>query len=129
MRSIAIIGAQWGDEGKGKVVHLLSGRADVICRYQGGNNAGHTVVTGGKKYVLHLIPSGILKEGKICVIGNGVVLSPEALRQEIETLLSLGIRTEGRLFVSDRVQVIMPYHIELDDAYEQSLGMGRQSGE
>jgi len=124
MRSIAIIGAQWGDEGKGKVVHLLSGRADVICRYQGGNNAGHTVVTGGKKYVLHLIPSGILKEGKICVIGNGVVLSPEALRQEIETLLSLGIRTEGRLFVSDRVQVIMPYHIELDDAYEQSLGIG-----
>jgi adenylosuccinate synthase len=124
MKSIAIIGAQWGDEGKGKIVHLLSERADVVCRYQGGNNAGHTVVTGGKKYVLHLIPSGILKKGKVCVIGNGVVLSPEAFRQEIDTLKGLGIEAEGRLFVSDRAHIIMPYHVELDEAYEEALGIG-----
>jgi adenylosuccinate synthase len=124
MKSIAIMGAQWGDEGKGKIVHLLSERADVICRYQGGNNAGHTVVTGGKKYVLHLIPSGILKKEKLCIIGNGVVLSPEAFRQEIDTLKGLGVESEGRLFVSDRVQIIMPYHLALDEAYEQALGIG-----
>ncbi len=124
MRSIAIIGAQWGDEGKGKIVHLLSERADVICRYQGGNNAGHTVVTGGKKYVLHLIPSGILKEGKICIIGNGVVVNPYALREEIDLLAGLGVDFTSRLFVSNRANLIMPYHIELDTAYEEALGIG-----
>jgi adenylosuccinate synthase len=124
MRSIAILGAQWGDEGKGKIVHLLTENADVICRYQGGNNAGHTVVAAGKKYVLHLVPSGILKKGKTCIIGNGLVVNPYALKEEIDLLESLGIDCDSRLFVSDRVSLIMPYHIELDHAYEESLGIG-----
>ena len=124
MKSIAIIGAQWGDEGKGKFVHLLSGKADVICRYQGGNNAGHTVVTGGKKYVFHLIPSGILKEDKICIIGNGVVVNPYALQEEIDMLKGAGIDPDSRLLVSDRAHLIMPYHIELDAASEEAAGIG-----
>ncbi len=124
MKTIAVIGAQWGDEGKGKIVHLLSERADVICRYQGGNNAGHTVVTGENKYVLHLIPSGILNENKVGIIGNGLVVNPYALREEIETLRSAGIDCSSRLYVSDRVSLIMPYHIELDHAYEEELGIG-----
>lgn len=124
MKSIAVIGAQWGDEGKGKIVHLLSEKADVICRYQGGNNAGHTVVAGGKKYVFHLIPSGMLKEKKICIIGNGVVLNPYALKEEIEMLRGSGIEPRSRLFISNRVHLIMPYHIELDKAYEEALGIG-----
>jgi len=124
MKTLAIIGVQWGDEGKGKIVHLLSEKADVICRYQGGNNAGHTVVTAGKKYVLHLIPSGILNESKICIIGNGVVVNPYALRDEIETLNREGIDCTSRLFVSHRATLILPYHIELDHAYEEALGIG-----
>lgn len=124
MRSVAVIGVQWGDEGKGKVVHLLSENADVICRYQGGNNAGHTVVTKGKKFVLHLIPSGILKQGKVCIIGNGVVVDPLALRDEVHTLEKSGLECKSRLFVSERATLIMPYHIELDRAYEESLGIG-----
>ncbi len=124
MSSVAIIGAQWGDEGKGKIVHLLTEGADVVCRYQGGNNAGHTVVAGGKKYVLHLIPSGILKEGKICIIGNGLVVNPYALKEEIDLLNNLGISCGSRLFVSDRASLIMSYHIELDKAYEEALGIG-----
>jgi adenylosuccinate synthase len=124
MKSLAILGVQWGDEGKGKIVHLLSDDADIICRYQGGNNAGHTVVTGGEKYVLHLIPSGILNEKKICIIGNGVVVNPFALRDEMETLRDAGITCNSRLFVSHRANLIMPYHIELDDAYEEALGIG-----
>ncbi len=124
MKTIAVIGAQWGDEGKGKIVHLLSERADVICRYQGGNNAGHTVVTGGNKYVLHLLPSGILHEDKVCIIGNGLVVNPYALRDEMETLKEDGIECTSRLFVSDRASLIMPYHLELDHAYEEALGIG-----
>ena len=124
MSSIAVIGAQWGDEGKGKIVHRLSGQADVVCRFQGGNNAGHTVVTGGSKHVLHLIPSGILKPDTVCIIGNGVVVNPLAFREEIETLGRAGITCDSRLFVSDRAAVIMPYHIELDIAHEESLGIG-----
>ncbi|UCB46900.1 MAG: adenylosuccinate synthase [Spirochaetota bacterium] len=123
MSSIAIIGAQWGDEGKGKIVHLLSGFTDVICRYQGGNNAGHTVVTEGKKWVFHLIPSGILKE-KLCIIGNGVVLNPSAFQEEVGMLEKEGYDLKSKLWVSDRVNLIMPYHIELDTAYEESLGIG-----
>ncbi len=122
MKSLAIIGAQWGDEGKGKFVHLLSEKADVICRYQGGNNAGHTVVTEGKKYVLHLIPSGIIKKEKICIVGNGLVVNPYALQEEIEMLKGLGVNPVPRLFISDRVHLIMPYHIELDAASEESVG-------
>jgi adenylosuccinate synthase len=124
MQTIAIVGVQWGDEGTGKIVHLLSDEADVICRYQGGNNAGHTVVTGGEKYVLHLIPSGILNAEKMCIIGNGVVVNPYALKEEIEILREAGVDCQGRLFVSNRAMLIMPYHIELDIAYEEALGIG-----
>ena len=123
MNSIAIIGVQWGDEGKGKIVHFLSDYTDVICRYQGGNNAGHTVVTEGKKWVFHLIPSGILKN-KHCIIGNGVVLNPSAFQDEVSILEKEGYELKSKLWVSDRVNLIMPYHIELDAAYEESLGIG-----
>ena len=124
MKTIVILGAQWGDEGKGKIVHLLSDRADVVCRYQGGNNAGHTVVSGSRKWVFHLLPSGILKEGKTCIIGNGVVLDPYAFRKEISLVQEEGIDTASRLWVSDRTHLIMPYHRALDSAYEESLGIG-----
>jgi adenylosuccinate synthase len=124
MSGVAVLGAQWGDEGKGKIVHRLSSEADMICRYQGGNNAGHTVVTGGRTYFLHLIPSGILKEKTISIIGNGVVVNPRALQEEIETLAKEGVSCAGRLYISDRASVIMPYHMALDAAHEKSLGIG-----
>jgi adenylosuccinate synthase len=108
--TIAVIGTQWGDEGKGKVVHFLSREADYIVRYQGGNNAGHTVVFDGKERILHLVPSGIL-ENKKCIIANGVVIDPEALYNEIKFLESKGIKvTKDKLFISDRAHVILPYH-------------------
>ncbi len=117
-----ILGLQWGDEGKGKIVDLLSDRFDIIARYQGGHNAGHTVKIGDDKFVLHLIPSGILHEGKQCVIGNGVVVDPEALLKEMDELRGQGITDiEGRLFVSARAHVIMPYHQVLDRAREHEL--------
>lgn len=113
-----IIGSQWGDEGKGKIIDLLSEKADIVARYQGGANAGHTVVIAGEKYVLHLIPSGILQTDTLCVIGNGVVIDPMALMAEIELLESKGIEVKGRLFISHRAHVIMPYHKLLDQAKE-----------
>jgi adenylosuccinate synthase len=113
-----IVGAQWGDEGKGKIVDLLSKKADVVARYQGGANAGHTVVIAGEKYILHLIPSGILHEKTVCAIGNGVVIDPKALLDEIDLLESKGIRVQGRLLVSHRAHLIMPYHKLLDQAKE-----------
>src|SRR3989338_255162 len=103
-----LIGAQWGDEGKGKIIDILAAKSDIIVRYQGGNNAGHTVKFGKEKHVLHLIPSGILNPGKICVIGNGVVLDPEALFTEIKTLESRGVRVKGRLFISEQAHLILP---------------------
>ncbi len=115
-----IVGAQWGDEGKGKIVDLLSEHVDVVARYQGGANAGHTVVIGQKKYILHLIPSGILHENTICVIGNGVVIDPQALLEEVEMLNGQGIDVEGRLFISHRAHLIMPYHKLLDRIKEES---------
>ncbi|MBI3941291.1 MAG: adenylosuccinate synthase [Acidobacteria bacterium] len=118
MSNIVIVGTQWGDEGKGKIVDLFSEKFDVVARYQGGHNAGHTVTVGGKRYVLHLIPSGILHPGKVCVIGNGVVVDPMALLEEIETLQNLGISAEGRLFVSDRAHMIMPYHRAMEAGEE-----------
>ncbi|MBN2324441.1 MAG: adenylosuccinate synthase [Spirochaetes bacterium] len=124
MKTVVILGAQWGDEGKGKIVHLLSDRADVVCRYQGGNNAGHTVVSGGKKWVFHLLPSGILKEKKACIIGNGVVLDPYAFSEEMTLVQNEGVDTASRLYVSDRAHLIMPYHRALDSMYEESLGIG-----
>lgn len=117
-----ICGLQWGDEGKGKIVDFLTGEADLVIRGQGGNNAGHTVIAQGKKYVLHLIPSGILWE-KQCVIGNGVVLDPVGLCKEIESLEEAGFAiTPERLLISDRAHVVLPYHCELDAAREMALG-------
>src|SRR3989338_8574463 len=101
-RNVILVGAQWGDEGKGKIIDLLAQQNDYIVRYQGGNNAGHTVCFGNKKVVLHLIPSGILHPKKICIIGNGVVIDPEAFFQEIKTLSQFGVSVKNRLFVSDR---------------------------
>jgi len=113
-----LVGMQWGDEGKGKVVDLLSGDKDVIGRYQGGANAGHTVVIDGKEFVLHLIPSGILRDGKICVIGSGVVVDPFALIEEIKTVEKSGIKVAGRLFISPRAHCILPIHKVQDVANE-----------
>ena len=115
-----IIGAQWGDEGKGKLVDFLSEDANLVARYQGGANAGHTVYVSGKKYVLHLIPGGILRPNVNCVIGNGVVLDPDAFLAELDLLSNEGIAFAGRLFVSDRAHVIFPYHKLLDQLSEES---------
>lgn len=125
MTNLIVVGAQWGDEGKGKIVDLLTAHFDVVARYQGGHNAGHTIHVGGKKYVLHLIPSGILHPDKICVIGNGVVLDLEALKQEIELLAAEGIRCEGRLFISDRCHLILGYHRAVEKADEERRGARR----
>lgn len=124
MSTLAIVGTQWGDEGKGKIVDILSEKADYIVRYQGGNNAGHTVVVNGTKYVLHLLPSGILHDGKKCVLGNGMVIDLESLWNEVEFIKRVGKNPEGRLFVSERAHVIFPYHKELDAASEKLKGDG-----
>lgn len=123
MFSIAVIGTQWGDEGKGKVVDLLASRADLVVRFQGGNNAGHTLVVGGKKYIFHLIPSGILYERTRCLIGNGVVLDPKVLLEEIQRLKEAGIQVDSkRLGVCEKAHVIMPYHSAIDRAREEKRG-------
>lgn len=121
--SVVVVGIQWGDEGKGKIVDLLTEKADIIVRFQGGNNAGHTLVTEGKKFIFHLIPSGILHENKICVIGNGVVIDPFVLLEEMETLENEGIMvTSDRLKISSRAHLILPYHRHLDQARESRAG-------
>ncbi len=125
MSNAIVVGTQWGDEGKGKIVDLITERFDVVARYQGGHNAGHTVVVGDRKRVLHLIPSGILHPGKVCVIGNGVVIDPFALLKEVEALEEEGLELEGRLFVSNRAHLIMPYHMAIEAAEEQRLGEAR----
>ena len=122
---LVLTGCQWGDEGKGKVVDVLAGSADLVARYQGGNNAGHTVVIGGKKYVLHLIPSGILHEDVNCLIGNGVVIDPEVLVEEIKALEDGGISVDGRLFISENAHLILPYHRLMDKAMEHLRGRGK----
>ncbi|MCB0711877.1 MAG: adenylosuccinate synthase [Ignavibacteriae bacterium] len=119
-----VIGAQWGDEGKGKVVDMFAEEADVVARYQGGANAGHTIVVGDRKYVLHLIPSGILHDNTVCVIGNGVVIDPAALMEEIELLKSFGVSIEGRLKISHKAHLIMPYHKLLDQLTEREQKIG-----
>jgi adenylosuccinate synthase len=119
MSATIVVGAQWGDEGKGKIVDLLSEKADIVARYQGGANAGHTIVINGKKTVLHLIPSGILQPDVQCVIGNGVVIDPAALMEEIRMLEENGVTIEGRLFISHKAHLIMPYHKMLDIAREK----------
>ncbi len=120
-----LVGAQWGDEGKGKIIDVLTEKADVVVRTQGGNNAGHTVFIGKKKYVLHLIPSGILRKKKVCVIGNGVVVDPIGLVSEIEGLRKLGIKINGNLFVSETAHVVFPYHRELDAQREVLKGKNK----
>ncbi|MGC8957997.1 MAG: adenylosuccinate synthase [Candidatus Kapaibacteriota bacterium] len=114
-----VIGAQWGDEGKGKIVDILSENFDIVARYQGGANAGHTVVFNGNKFILHLIPSGILQPKTTCIIGNGVVVDPFALIDEVELLRSFNIEVDGRLFISDKAHLILPYHKLLDKASEE----------
>ena len=109
-----VLGMQWGDEGKGKIIDLFSDQADIVARYQGGHNAGHTICFDDKEYVLHLIPSGIFHEGKLCVIGNGVVIDPAALVQEMDELKQAGIDLKGRLVLSDRANIILPYHSTSD---------------
>jgi adenylosuccinate synthase len=126
-----VLGAQWGDEGKGKVVDIYSERSELIVRYQGGNNAGHTLVVNGEKTVLHLIPSGVLHEGKTCVIASGVVLDPEVFMQEVDELTERGLISERRrtkIVISERAQIIMPYHKLLDRLREESGGKGGKIG-
>jgi adenylosuccinate synthase len=120
--NLCVLGAQWGDEGKGKIVDLLTPRFSVVARYQGGHNAGHTVYVKGRKFVLHLIPSGILHPGVVCIIGNGVVVDPTALFAELDELITMGVDVTGRLFVSDKSHVILPYHRELDVLAEARRG-------
>ncbi|HYD41967.1 MAG TPA: adenylosuccinate synthase [Anaeromyxobacter sp.] len=123
MPNVVVVGAQWGDEGKGKIVDLLTQYADVVVRFQGGNNAGHTLVVGGEKTVLHLIPSGILHPGKACVIGNGVVVDPEVLILEIDRLKQKGfLADDGQLAISLDAHVIMPWHKAIDLAREKAMG-------
>jgi adenylosuccinate synthase len=126
MSNTILVGAQWGDEGKGKIIDFLTESADIVVRSQGGNNAGHTVLVGGKKYVLHLIPSGILRAGKMCVIGNGVVIDPVAVAGEIEGLQAQGIEVSPKnLMISDCAHVVLPYHRALDEQREFAKGKGK----
>ncbi len=122
MKNIVVVGAQWGDEGKGKVVDILAPHFNIVARYQGGHNAGHTVRIGERKFILRLIPSGILHDECSCVIGNGVVVDPGAFNGEIEELRELGVECEGRLFISARAHLILPYHVALDRVREERLG-------
>ncbi|MFD2215345.1 adenylosuccinate synthase [Metabacillus endolithicus] len=124
MSSVVVVGTQWGDEGKGKITDFLSENAEVIARYQGGNNAGHTIKFGGETYKLHLIPSGIFYKDKICVIGNGMVVDPKALVQELAYLHERGITTDN-LRISNRAHVILPYHLKLDEVEEERKGANK----
>ncbi len=121
MSALVIVGAQWGDEGKGKITDYLASKSDVVVRYQGGNNAGHTVEVGNEKYKLNLIPSGILHSDKLCIIGNGVVLDPEAFLNEVKMLHDRGIST-ANLRISDRTHIIFPYHKKIDELSEIQRG-------
>ena len=125
MANTILVGAQWGDEGKGKIIDVLTGQADIVVRTQGGNNAGHTVFLGPKKYVLHLVPSGILRKKKICVIGNGVVVDPVNLVEEIRGLIRLGIKVDGNLLISETSHLVFPYHRELDEQREILKGKNK----
>ena len=122
MSCTIVVGAQWGDEGKGKIIDILAANVDIIVRYQGGNNAGHTVVVDDEEFILHLIPSGILHRGKLCIIGNGVVIDPAALLSEIEMLRGRGIKVDGNLLVSESAHVILPYHKVIDKRRGAEIG-------
>ncbi|MHB8811052.1 MAG: adenylosuccinate synthase [Desulfobulbaceae bacterium] len=129
MASVVVVGTQWGDEGKGKIVDLLTRYADCIVRFQGGNNAGHTLVVDGKKYIFHIIPSGILYADKICMIGNGVIIDPAVLLGEMRELAERGLAvTPQRLLISENAHLIMPYHKSLDMAREDALAQGKKIG-
>src|SRR5208337_3200527 len=125
MSTVVVVGTQWGDEGKGKIVDFLTEKADIVARYQGGNNAGHTVVVKNEKYILHLIPSGILHKRKKCVIGNGVVIDPEALIVEMDGLKEKGINIDNNLVVSKTAHIIMPYHKALEREHEIGKGCNK----
>ncbi len=122
MANTVLVGAQWGDEGKGKIIDLLTERADFVVRSQGGANAGHTVVVGEEEFILHLVPSGVLHPGKLCIIGNGVVLDPKVLLEEIDTLRGKGVHIDGNLFISETAHIVMPYHMLLDGLREKLKG-------
>lgn len=122
MPILVVVGAQWGDEGKGKVVDVLTEKADIVARYQGGHNAGHTVVINNSKFILHLIPSGILHKNTVCIIGNGVVVEPKALIEEITDLKKRGVKVAGNLRISSNAHLIMPYHLAIDSASEKTKG-------
>ncbi|MEH6469400.1 MAG: adenylosuccinate synthetase, partial [Porticoccus sp.] len=124
-KNVVVLGTQWGDEGKGKIVDLLTDQASVVARFQGGHNAGHTLVIDGKKTVLHLIPSGILRDNVTCLIGNGVVLSPEALLKEMGELEGQGVPVRERLRLSPACPLILPIHIALDQARERARGKAK----
>ncbi|OEG69941.1 hypothetical protein ATZ36_06925 [Candidatus Endomicrobiellum trichonymphae] len=119
MSTLVVLGTQWGDEGKGKVVHYLAKQADYIVRYQGGNNAGHTLIYENKPFILHLIPSGILFPDKYCLITNGVVVDPKALKEEIAILDKNNISVKKRFFISDQAHIILPYHKLIDGILEE----------
>lgn len=124
-RNVVVIGTQWGDEGKGKIVDWLTDQAQGVVRFQGGHNAGHTLIIGGKKTILRLIPSGIMRDGTVCYIGNGVVLSPEALFREIEELEGAGLQVQSRLRISEAATLILPYHVAIDKAREARRGAAK----
>jgi adenylosuccinate synthase len=121
-KNVAVVGLQWGDEGKGKIVDILADGYDCVARFQGGHNAGHTVTVGGRRHVLHVVPSGIFHNGVVCVIGAGVVLDPVAFFQEVDALEGLGVAVDGRLVISDRCHLILPYHRAIEAAIEKQLG-------
>ncbi|HOX51443.1 MAG TPA: adenylosuccinate synthetase [Fibrobacteria bacterium] len=124
MKNTIVVGSQWGDEGKAKVIDVLAEHADVVIRFQGGANAGHTVVVGEQEFVFHLIPSAIMRPSKTCVIGNGVVLDPGQLLHEIEELEGRGFSVHGRLWLAENMQIVMPWHKQLDQLKEAAAGLG-----
>ena len=125
MANTILVGAQWGDEGKGKIIDVLTEQADVVVRSQGGANAGHTVRVGAKEYILHLIPSGILRPGKVCLIGTGVVINPTSLVGELDGLKQKKVNVKGRLYISDKAHLVMPYHCELEACAERIKGKNK----
>ncbi len=125
MANIVVVGGQWGDEGKGKIVDLLTRSVSIVARYQGGSNAGHTIVAGGTTHKLHHLPSGIVREGVACVIGNGVVVDPANLLEELASMERAGISTRGRLFLSGRAHLILPFHKDIERRDEEKLGDAR----
>src|SRR5215472_10101937 len=127
MNNTIILGAQWGDEGKGKLVDVLAKRFDIVVRYQGGHNAGHTVFIGEKKFILNLVPTGILRPGKLAVIGNGLVIDPAALLSEIDMLIGEGVDISGRLFISGRAHVLLPVHRLMEKVSEARRPIGTTS--